>query len=281
MIVIKRIFAIFIALVLSLSLVVTSSFAVTREELEELGVPVNDYFASSYIGSIQVELNIINPEIPVSYCPYSIIDSTSDEDLLSVSSWASANSFSFPYKVTQSGSFDVYDLSFVFELPAGQYQVSSLLPAILINIYDSEGICLLSVTYVCVGFSDLSENIVIDFWSSPSSTFVLDSDTLFGLNYVAGSYVAPTLSRGDEVTISISPVSVYIGEPLPEGQYYPQPSAFESSEVLTGITDMVDASTGWVGSFLDGISKSPLLLLFVITTFVSLGISIIALVKRK
>lgn len=61
----------------------------------------------------------------------------------------------------------------------------------------------------------------------------------------------------------------------------PEPSVSESFGVLTGVTDMVDASTDWVSSFIEGITASPLLLLFVLTAFASLGISIIALVKKK
>lgn len=45
--------------------------------------------------------------------------------------------------------------------------------------------------------------------------------------------------------------------------------------ILTSITAVVTASIGWVTSFVELIGKTPLLLLFVITGFVGLGVGLI------
>ena len=42
--------------------------------------------------------------------------------------------------------------------------------------------------------------------------------------------------------------------------------------ILTNVTSFVTAAVGWVGSFVDCIVAQPLLEMFVITSFVGLGI---------
>lgn len=50
--------------------------------------------------------------------------------------------------------------------------------------------------------------------------------------------------------------------------------------IITNITSVVTAAIGWVGQFLTLITGQPLLLLFVITSFVGLGVGLIARLIR-
>lgn len=49
------------------------------------------------------------------------------------------------------------------------------------------------------------------------------------------------------------------------------------ADIISAVSSLVTASVGWVNSFVDVITEQPLLLLFVITGFVGLGV---ALIKR-
>lgn len=50
--------------------------------------------------------------------------------------------------------------------------------------------------------------------------------------------------------------------------------------IITNITSVVTAAIGWVGQFVTLITGQPLLLLFVITSFVGLGVGLIARLIR-
>lgn len=50
--------------------------------------------------------------------------------------------------------------------------------------------------------------------------------------------------------------------------------------IITNITSVVTAATGWVGQYVTLITGQPLLLLFVITSFVGLGVGLIARLIR-
>lgn len=52
------------------------------------------------------------------------------------------------------------------------------------------------------------------------------------------------------------------------------------SAIITNITSVVTAATGWVGQYVTLITGQPLLLLFVITSFVGLGVGLIARLIR-
>ncbi len=47
------------------------------------------------------------------------------------------------------------------------------------------------------------------------------------------------------------------------------------ADIISAVTSLVTASVGWVNSFVDVITDQPLLLLFVITGFVGLGVGLI------
>lgn len=47
------------------------------------------------------------------------------------------------------------------------------------------------------------------------------------------------------------------------------------ADIITSITSLVTASIGWINSFVGAITGQPLLLLFVITSFVGLGVGLI------
>ena len=47
------------------------------------------------------------------------------------------------------------------------------------------------------------------------------------------------------------------------------------AEIVSAVTSLVTASVGWVDSFVGVITSQPLLLLFVITGFVGLGVGLI------
>lgn len=47
------------------------------------------------------------------------------------------------------------------------------------------------------------------------------------------------------------------------------------SEVLTSVSTVVTAAIGWIGDFVDVISSTPLLLLFVTVPLVGLGIGLL------
>ena len=50
--------------------------------------------------------------------------------------------------------------------------------------------------------------------------------------------------------------------------------------ILTNVTSFVTAAVGWVGSFVDCIVAHPLLEMFVITSFVGLGVGLIQRLVR-
>lgn len=47
------------------------------------------------------------------------------------------------------------------------------------------------------------------------------------------------------------------------------------ADIISAVTSLVTASVGWVNSFVNAITGQPLLLLFVITSFVGLGVGLI------
>lgn len=50
--------------------------------------------------------------------------------------------------------------------------------------------------------------------------------------------------------------------------------------ILANVTSFVTAAVGWVGSFVDCIVAQPLLEMFVITSFVGLGVGLIQRIVR-
>lgn len=50
--------------------------------------------------------------------------------------------------------------------------------------------------------------------------------------------------------------------------------------IITSITSVVTGAISWVGSYLGVITSNPLLLLFVITSFVGLGVGLIGRMIR-
>lgn len=47
------------------------------------------------------------------------------------------------------------------------------------------------------------------------------------------------------------------------------------ADIISNVTSLVTAAIGWVNSFVGAITSQPLLLLFVITSFVGLGVGLI------
>ena len=47
------------------------------------------------------------------------------------------------------------------------------------------------------------------------------------------------------------------------------------SEIISSVTSLVTAAVGWVNSFVGAITGQPLLLMFVITGFVGMGVGLI------
>ena len=47
------------------------------------------------------------------------------------------------------------------------------------------------------------------------------------------------------------------------------------AEIISSVTSLVSASVGWVNSFVGAITGQPLLLMFVITSFVGMGVGLI------
>lgn len=45
--------------------------------------------------------------------------------------------------------------------------------------------------------------------------------------------------------------------------------------IITSVTSLVTASVGWIEAFVGVVTKQPLLLMFVITSFVGLGVGLI------
>lgn len=56
------------------------------------------------------------------------------------------------------------------------------------------------------------------------------------------------------------------------------PTAMES--LITQITSLVTAAVGWVGQYVTAITGNPLLLIFVVTAFVGLGVGLISRIIR-
>lgn len=52
------------------------------------------------------------------------------------------------------------------------------------------------------------------------------------------------------------------------------------ADILASVTSFVNAAVGWVTSFCTTITGQPLLLLFVITSFVGLGVGLIKRLVR-
>lgn len=47
------------------------------------------------------------------------------------------------------------------------------------------------------------------------------------------------------------------------------------ADIISAVTSLVTASIGWINSFVGVITAQPLLLMFVITAFVGLGVGLI------
>lgn len=47
------------------------------------------------------------------------------------------------------------------------------------------------------------------------------------------------------------------------------------SSIITDVTSLVTAASGWITSYVGVITGSPLLLMFVITSFVGLGVGLL------
>lgn len=47
------------------------------------------------------------------------------------------------------------------------------------------------------------------------------------------------------------------------------------SAIITDVTSLVTAAQGWISSFVTTITSTPLLLMFVVTSFVGLGVGLI------
>lgn len=47
------------------------------------------------------------------------------------------------------------------------------------------------------------------------------------------------------------------------------------SSIITDVTSLVSAASGWITSYVSVITGSPLLLMFVITSFVGLGVGLL------
>lgn len=45
--------------------------------------------------------------------------------------------------------------------------------------------------------------------------------------------------------------------------------------IITDVTSLVTAAIGWVGEYVDAITGNPLILMFVIVSFVGLGVGLI------
>lgn len=56
------------------------------------------------------------------------------------------------------------------------------------------------------------------------------------------------------------------------------PTAMES--LITTITSLVTAAVDWVGQYVTAITANPLLLIFVVTAFVGLGVGLISRIIR-
>lgn len=52
------------------------------------------------------------------------------------------------------------------------------------------------------------------------------------------------------------------------------------ADILTSVTSFVTAAVGWVGTFCTAITGQPLLLMFVITAFVGMGVGLIKRLVR-
>ena len=52
------------------------------------------------------------------------------------------------------------------------------------------------------------------------------------------------------------------------------PTAMEA--LITQITSLVTAAVGWIGQYVTAITANPLLLIFVVTAFVGLGVGLIS-----
>lgn len=50
--------------------------------------------------------------------------------------------------------------------------------------------------------------------------------------------------------------------------------------ILTNVTELVTAAISWIGLFVDCIVSQPLLLMFVVTAFVGLGVGLIKRIIR-
>lgn len=49
----------------------------------------------------------------------------------------------------------------------------------------------------------------------------------------------------------------------------------EMADIITAVTSVVTAAVSWVGQFVGAITSNPLLLMFVIVSFVGLGVGLL------
>lgn len=56
--------------------------------------------------------------------------------------------------------------------------------------------------------------------------------------------------------------------------------AFSMTDFTTAVTSLVTAAIGWIGQFVTVITSNPLLLAFVVVSFVGLGVGLIRRIIR-
>ena len=82
-----------------------------------------------------------------------------------------------------------------------------------------------------------------------------------------------------KMIFSVSPLYMYIGEPLDDGLIFPDPSDLEI--FMDNASTIFHSVINWVALTAETIVSNPLILIFSIVPYIGLGVSIYARIKRS
>lgn len=217
----KRI-AIFICfLLLVVPVLLVPAFA---SPLDDAYVNYNYGPGDTIVGCLQINNSVFRVDSLVSYdYDVSSLESEADyEQLMSkilseiVPGVWDFSSFSRPF----DWYFDTAILSFSFYVEPGTYQISSGLPGSAIMINTPDDVCEVGLFPAEVLFFDLRSSDILMVDTNP---FTIDSAGVLVLGFdcdFGGSVFEVTQPQ---YSYGISRFPYYIGEPLPDGQIYPDP----------------------------------------------------------
>ena len=257
----------------------------------ESGTPciVNSDYADGAEVFIRLQLNA-DGTVRYYDIPVSVKYPKSDDSFLSsgiVSGYYGFEDRSFNlghFEIPSDASIDVR-ASIHVKLPAGTYQLSTHIPTITYSLsindvsysgnwhYHNVSLEGSYLTWFGYNSTDNRNSKVIDVF--------MDCDTEISLWQAGGIDFSSSKIKGQsgDLIFSVSPLYMYIGEPLDDGLIFPDPSDLEI--FMDNASTIFHSVINWVALTAETIVSNPLILIFSIVPYIGLGVSIYARIKRS